>query len=148
LLFKKTGLSPRRFNILTPLPGSFLFEDSMKKGLLEDEDRYLEKVSKYEAGFASKKILVNLTDMNDDEFISLLNYAEDTMDANFNEFVKSKVAFWQVKLFLLVIVRYLIRATKIVKLSVWKRKVSTLFKRDELQKLTREQTERLYFQLK
>lgn len=148
LLFKKTGLSPRRFNILTPLPGSFLFEDSMKKGLLDDEDRYLEKVSRYEAGFASKKILVNLTDMNDDEFISLLNYAEDTMDANFNEFIKSKMAFWQLKLFLLVIARYLIRATKIVKISVWKRKINSFFNRDRLRKITREEMEELYFQLK
>jgi len=147
-LFKKTGLSPRRFNILTPLPGSLLFMESLKKGLISDEAKYLEEVSKYEAGFASKKILLNLTEMSDDEFISLLNQAETAMIDNFKKMIKSKHKLWRLKVFYLKILRLLLRLSKVASIRVWKRKLRQLLNNDQAMNLTSEETENLYFQFK
>jgi radical SAM superfamily enzyme YgiQ (UPF0313 family) len=63
---KKNKVFPIPFNFLVPLPGSKVYKDAMSKGLIKDEYQYLLKINNE---FHSK-LLVNCTDMSDEELIS------------------------------------------------------------------------------
>ncbi len=56
------------FRYVTPLPGTQLYEYAKAKGLIQDELAYLEEAGKTFAGLTTfDKLLVNLTEMSDDE---------------------------------------------------------------------------------
>ena len=145
-LFKRVGLPPRRFNILTPLPGSALFDECLKRGLIENEATYLERVSRYEAGFATGRVLVNLTEMSDEEFEDLLDYAERTMEKNFVDLLRASHRFWRLRGWCRSLAKYAFKTTKVLDMSAWKRKLGSLGRGDG-RPMTREQTEELYFRL-
>lgn len=50
----------------TPLPGTALYDDCMKKGLIVDEEEYLMKL---DSGYNIDHPLVNLTDFSDEDFL-------------------------------------------------------------------------------
>ena len=144
--FKDIQIPPRRFNVLTPLPGSELYDECLRDGIITDQDEYLEKVAAQDAGFGSKKVLLNLTEMSDDEFVDLMMYTENTMEENYKKIFKTSNSFW----FLLVLREYLQRqlhrVKKIVSIPAWKKKFNLKFNSPE-GKLTRSQIEELYFRL-
>ncbi len=56
------------FRYVTPLPGTQLYEYAKAKGLIKDEKAYIEEAGKTFAGLTTfDKLLVNLTDMTDEE---------------------------------------------------------------------------------
>ncbi len=145
--FKEIEIPPRRFNVLTPLPGSELYDECLKNETIRDENEYLDKVSIQDAGFGSKKVLLNLTEMSDNEFEKLLLYTEKTMEDNYKIIFKRKIMLW----FLLVAKEYLQRQMhrirKITSISAWKKKLHSTFQKSPELKLTRKQIEELYFKL-
>ena len=78
-LFRETGYPPRRFNLLTPLPGSAVYDDCVSLRIIKDENIYLDKISKLDAGFSTKKLFINLTEWSDKEYMDQFKYAEDEM---------------------------------------------------------------------
>lgn len=96
--FKDIEIPPRRFNILTPLPGSDVYRQCIEKKIIVDEAGYLEEISNMEAGFNAKKVLINLTEMDDTEFESLLSYAETKMEANYLKILDKRIPAWKRKI--------------------------------------------------
>lgn len=142
-LFQELEIPPRRFNVLTPLPGSELYGECLRQKKIVDEDGYLEKVSRQEAGFGSKKVLINLTEMSDAEFESLLLYAEKTMEDNYKEIFKRNDRLWFLKAGNHYLKYNIRRCKKVTSITAWKNKLN---KPPEL-KLDRRQIEDLYFDL-
>jgi radical SAM superfamily enzyme YgiQ (UPF0313 family) len=83
-LFKRIKHPGRRFSILTPLPGSEVYDMAVERGLIEDEDEYLSKI--YE-GFWRRA--VNLTDFDDNEFDTLREETEKKMRENYKEYLST-----------------------------------------------------------
>lgn len=69
------GLEASPFiSLTTALPGSQLYVDCINKGIIKDEDEYLEKITT--GYFHNKEVVVNLTDFSDDELLGLKTAAE------------------------------------------------------------------------
>lgn len=79
-LFKRAKHPGRRFSILTPLPGSQVYDMAKEKGLIKSEDEYLSNI--YE-GFWRKAI--NMTDFNDEEFEYIRKNTEQRMRDNYKQ---------------------------------------------------------------
>lgn len=141
--FKEVELPLRRFNILTPLPGSAVYDECVEKGIIKDEDAYLERVSLLDAGFGSKKVLINLTDMPDGEFESLLLYAEKTMEDNFKKIFKKRHKAWYLLFLKQYVSRQGLRVRNAMAKGAWKRKILRAPER----RMTRKELEELYFEL-
>jgi len=47
---------------------SKIYDECIKKKIIDDQDKYLEKTSALEDSFATKKVLINLTEMSGEEF--------------------------------------------------------------------------------
>ena len=62
-----------KLSITTPLPGSELYDDVLKKSLIKDEEKYLEQL---ESGYAGEKSLINLTEFTEEEFFNLKSETE------------------------------------------------------------------------
>jgi anaerobic magnesium-protoporphyrin IX monomethyl ester cyclase len=141
--FKDIQIPPRRFNVLTPLPGSEVYEDCLNQGIIVDQDEYLTKVSQMDAGFGKKKMLINLTEMTDKEFEDLLLYAEQKMEDNY------KIIFQRTnKLWFLLPVKYNLKKLKhIFKPDAWKRKLNQWFFKDDNGLLSKKEIEDQYFHL-
>lgn len=86
-LFKRVGHTGRRFHLITPLPGSALYEDLIKKGVIKDELKYLTELSKREAGFSKGLPLINLTDFSDEELYRIKIETENRMIANYRKYL-------------------------------------------------------------
>jgi hypothetical protein len=87
--------SPAHISITVPLPGSQLYEDSKKNGLITNEDEYLEKIS---IGYMeSKNIIVNLTSFKDEELLQLKEYAEQKMMENYVNNMYKIDKYWRIK---------------------------------------------------
>lgn len=83
--FKKIPYLERVYlAITTALPGAELYEDCLKKGIIKDEDKYLESVA---AGFRidGGRLLVNFTEFNKEEFYK---FKEETERRIFSEQIK------------------------------------------------------------
>lgn len=146
--FKEITIPPRRFNILTPLPGSEIYDECLTKKIITDEDKYLEKVSALEGGFATKKVLINLTEMSDEEFEALLLYAEKTMEDNYKRIFRKTYRLWAFLLEHELFLRQLQRARKIVSLEAWKKKIDSISSQKPLElTFNKAQIEELYFRL-
>ena len=66
---KEFGLIPEFF-FMTPFPLSTLYDYAIEKGLIEDEDKYVEELGE------CRNLTINLTDMSDEELINLKKKAE------------------------------------------------------------------------
>ena len=88
-LFKRVDHPGRRFNVITPIPGSQLYDDCLQQGLIKDEPAYLAALEK---GFGIGKVHVNLTDWPDDEIYPRKKAAEKAIFDNYykNPFRKAK----------------------------------------------------------
>ena len=62
-----------RLSITTPLPGSELYDDALKKSLIKDEEEYLGQLA---GGYATEKSLINFTEFTDEEFYNLKSETE------------------------------------------------------------------------
>ena len=100
--FKEIGYCPPlglysepHISITVPLPGSQLYEDCKAKGIIKDEDEFLEKIS---LGYHfNKNIIVNLTDFTDNELYELKVNTEKIMWENYISYLKEKNAFYSIK---------------------------------------------------
>lgn len=145
--FKEVQLPQRRFNILTPLPGSEVYRDCLDKKIITDENKYLEEVSANEAGFAYKKALLNLTTMTNKEFEDLLLYAGRTMEDNYKKMFKETNRLWFFQIIKDIILRQFRRAKKIISLTAWKNKIESIIKKQSKLSFSKKQIEDLYFKL-
>ena len=100
--FKEVGYCPPlglrsepHISLTVPLPGSQLYEDSKKTGIIKDEDEYLDKISS--GFFFNKDIVVNLTDFSDEELIEMKKAAEYIMWENFQSYLKNNDKYYFIK---------------------------------------------------
>jgi len=146
--FKEIEIPPRRFNILTPLPGSEIYDECLMKKIITDEDEYLEKVSAQEGGFATKKVLINSTELSDEEFEALLSYAEKSMENNYKKIFRKAYGLWAFLTEHEHFSRQLKRARKMVSLKAWKTKIDSISTQKPSEpKFNKAQLEELYFRL-
>jgi radical SAM superfamily enzyme YgiQ (UPF0313 family) len=82
-LFKRLGNPGRRFHLVTPLPGSVLYEDVLKKGMIKDEEGYLRALSRKDSGFSKGLPLVNMTEFSDEQLYRLKLESENKMEQNY-----------------------------------------------------------------
>ena len=80
-LFNRVDHPGRRFNVITPIPGSKLYNDSIKQGLIEDEPAYLAAIEK---SFGIGKVHVNFTQWPDDEIYPRKWAAEEQIFNNYH----------------------------------------------------------------
>jgi radical SAM superfamily enzyme YgiQ (UPF0313 family) len=129
--FDEIRYPPRAFNVLVLTPGSAVYDDCVELGIIDDEDRYFDIIFKLEAGNRAKGLLINLTEMDDEEFVRNLVWAENTMQANWQRhfrsdrmryyrwLLESQAAIWSG------------RAKKALQPQAWKRKMRALRERVE-----------------
>lgn len=79
-LFTRVDHPGRRFNVITPIPGSQLYDDCLSQGLIKDEPAYLAALEK---GFGVGKVHVNFTNWPDDEIYPRKHAAEKAMARNY-----------------------------------------------------------------
>jgi radical SAM superfamily enzyme YgiQ (UPF0313 family) len=79
-LFKRVDHPGRRFNVITPIPGSKLYNDSIEQGLINDEPAYLTAIEK---SFGVGKVHINFTKWPDDEIYPRKWAAEEAMFSNY-----------------------------------------------------------------
>lgn len=86
-LFKRLGHPGRRFHLVTPLPGSTLYEDVVSRGIIKDEEQYLHALSKRDSGFSKGLPLVNLTQFSDQELYRLKLDTERIIEQNYRVYL-------------------------------------------------------------
>jgi len=79
-MFKRLDHPGRRFNVITPIPGSKLYDDSIKLGLIKDEAAYLRNIEK---SFGIGEVHVNFTKWPDEEIYPRKEAAEKAMIQNY-----------------------------------------------------------------
>lgn len=88
-LFKMVGHPGRRFHLITPLPGSDLYVDLIKKEVIVNEAAYLDELSKRESGFSKGLPLINLTQFSDKELYRIKLDTESIMGKNYRKYLWS-----------------------------------------------------------
>ncbi|MBI4317887.1 MAG: radical SAM protein [Chloroflexi bacterium] len=83
-LFKKVGHPARRFALLVLLPGSSLYDDAIRDGLIKDEEHYLLQIKD---GYGHEGFFTNLTDLTRDEVIRLKREGEAAMFKNYQAYL-------------------------------------------------------------
>tara|TARA_B100000315_G_scaffold73810_1_gene67609 strand:+ start:145 stop:1611 length:1467 start_codon:yes stop_codon:yes gene_type:complete len=79
--FRRADALHQGFFVLTPLPGTTLYNQCIEKGVIVNEDEYL---SNLDAGYnTSRDALVNLTDFSIDEFYETKDFMEDRIMRNY-----------------------------------------------------------------
>lgn len=86
-LFKRLGHPGRRFHLITPLPGSRLYEHLLEKKVIADELRYLIALSRRDSGFSKGKPLINLTKFSDEELCRIRQDTEKIMAGNYQKYL-------------------------------------------------------------
>ena len=79
-LFKRVDHPGRRFTVITPIPGSKLYDDSLRQGLIKDEPAYLCALEK---SFGIGKVHVNFTNWPDDEIYPRKRAVEEIISKNY-----------------------------------------------------------------
>jgi radical SAM superfamily enzyme YgiQ (UPF0313 family) len=87
--------APCHISLTVPLPGSQLYEDCKKSGMIADEDEYLAKISR--GYFFNEDVIVNLTDFSDAELMDLKVVAQQTMVDNYMTWLKEQGLFYSLK---------------------------------------------------
>lgn len=62
---------------VTPYPGTEIFDIALKRGMIDDVESFVESMN------AADQLLVNLTDMSDQELIDLRNWAQGTIGRSY-----------------------------------------------------------------
>jgi radical SAM superfamily enzyme YgiQ (UPF0313 family) len=94
-LFKRVDHPGRRFSVITPIPGSKLYDDCLLQGLIKDEPGYLTVLEK---GFGRGKVHVNFTDWPDDEIYPRKYAAEETIKQNYyNKNLKRRARYFFIR---------------------------------------------------
>ena len=79
--FRRADTLHQGFFVLTPLPGTTLYNQCLEQGIIVNEDEYL---SNLDAGYnTSRDALVNLTAFNINEFYEKKYYMEDKITLNY-----------------------------------------------------------------
>jgi radical SAM superfamily enzyme YgiQ (UPF0313 family) len=78
-LFDRLDHPGRRFNVITPIPGSALYAQCREQGLIRDEVGYLAAIEK---SFGRGRVHVNFTPWPDEEIYPRKRAAEEAMRAN------------------------------------------------------------------
>ena len=86
-LFKKLGHPGRRPHLITPLPGSVLYDDLRAQGVIQDETEYLTNLSRNEYGFSKGLPLINLTEFSDEELYRIKLDMERNMQNNYKKYL-------------------------------------------------------------
>jgi len=81
-MMKISKLPPRRMSWVTPLPGSSLYTDAMKNGLIKNEEEYLICLGKLSMN-SPKGIVLNVSGLSDKEMIRLYYKGHADMERNF-----------------------------------------------------------------
>ena len=92
-LFNRVDHPGRRFTVITPIPGSQIYDDCLAQGLIKDEPAYLGSLEK---GFGMGKVHVNFTQWPDDEIYPRKLAAEEAIKRNYynkNLFRRTKYFF-------------------------------------------------------
>ena len=89
-LMKISGYPPRRLMWCTPFPGSKLYVESQKKGLIGDEKEYLIKLAKGKN--IPGRIILNVSGQSDQEMSHLYEWVHLKLDFNY-EIQKAKTSF-------------------------------------------------------
>lgn len=79
-LFDKIDHPGRRFLLITPVPGSKLYDDCIASGQIIDETKYLCDIEK---SFGKGKVHINFTQWADDELLERKKATEKTMKTNY-----------------------------------------------------------------
>lgn len=88
-LFNRVDHPGRRFNVITPIPGSRLYDDCIAQGLIKNEAEYLCAIEKT---FGKGKVHVNFTNWPDDEIYPRKLAAERAMHMNYISKTKARKA--------------------------------------------------------
>jgi len=79
--FKQADVMHEGFFVLTPLPGTELYDNCLRTGVIKDEDEYL---SRLEAGYnTTREALVNLTEFTFEEFVGKKAKMEKQIEWNY-----------------------------------------------------------------
>jgi len=125
--FHKTGLPPRRYNKLVPMPGSLNYDQCVEQGIITNEHNFLSYMSLI-WGYASKEFIFNITSMGDEEYIANCDWAEKNMFDNYSKNIKKDPYYYPLMLL------YYIK--KISSLKVIIRKLKQFFLKKTEKKLT------------
>ena len=79
-LFRRIDHPGRRFNVITPIPGSKLYDDCLTQGLINNEPAYLTALEK---SFGIGKVHVNFTKWPDAEIYPRKRAVEETIFRNY-----------------------------------------------------------------
>ena len=79
-LFRRIDHPGRRFVVITPIPGSKLYDDCLTQGLINNEPAYITALEK---SFGAGKIHVNFTKWPDDEIYPRKRAVEETIFKNY-----------------------------------------------------------------
>jgi radical SAM superfamily enzyme YgiQ (UPF0313 family) len=83
--FRKVNMPTMQFSMTTALPGTVLYENSIKRGLIKDEDSYMEKLDW--GYYGDREILINFTDYSDDVLSSKRIETENVINKNYREYL-------------------------------------------------------------
>jgi anaerobic magnesium-protoporphyrin IX monomethyl ester cyclase len=81
-MMKSCKLPPRRMSWTTPLPGSYIYSECVKKGLIPDEEKYLIRLGKMTMN-SEGNIILNISGLDDNIMEDLYIRANNRMDFNF-----------------------------------------------------------------
>jgi len=79
-LFKKVDHPGKRFNLITPIPGSPLYDDCIERNLIKNEEEYLIGLEK---SFGKNKVQVNFTKWPDKELTKKMYDIEKIIRENY-----------------------------------------------------------------
>jgi len=101
---RKAHIAPQGMFSTTPLPHTPLYDYALKKGLIKDEEKYLEGLP------GTFRLYVNLTDFNDDDYLKLKSETEAAIVKNYSKYRrkhpsllwkdyshKAKRAYWYIQ---------------------------------------------------
>lgn len=81
-MMKLCGLPPRDMNWTTPLPGSYIYRECLKNGVISDEESYLKKLSKMNMN-SPGNIILNISGLSDEDMEDLFIRGNYQMKYNF-----------------------------------------------------------------
>ena len=81
-MMKISQLPPRRMSWATPLPGSRLYRDSVEKGLIKNEEKYLIHLGRLNMN-SPNGIILNVSGLSDKAMIRLYHKGNAGMERNF-----------------------------------------------------------------
>lgn len=92
-LFRRAEHPARRFSLLLPLPGSAVYDEALKRGLIKDEEEYLTQI--FDGYGASRyPVFINFTQLTIGEIYRLKRKAEKAMEKNYRRhLIKDPLAY-------------------------------------------------------